>query len=126
MYTESTNTTYAIDSINNAIKSLDCSPNDSGMSDTPLNPVVVDKPSIDTIDPNDLENLTDEELLNTLQSLEQEKEVLAQQQLLQEIDKLQNELKDHEKREKDKSGKYLERNLKTPFHFKRRTCIVVC
>ena len=51
----------------------------------------------DTVDPNDLDQLTDEELYSTLQKLEQEKELLAQQQLLKEIKKLQNELKIHKK-----------------------------
>lgn len=75
------------------------------MSSTQLQPNSTgDRPS-DTIDPNELENLTDDELLKTLQSLEQEKEVLAQQQLLQEIDKLQDELRQHEKKQKETTGR---------------------
>lgn len=56
----------------------------------------------DTVDHNDLDQLTDEELYRTLQKLEQEKELLAQQQLLKEIEKLQNELKIHEKRKAER------------------------
>ena len=65
---------------------------------TPIIETVTKEEGIsDTVDPNDLDQLTDEELYNTLQKLEQEKELLAQQQLLKEIEKLQNELKIHEK-----------------------------
>lgn len=65
---------------------------------TPIIETVTKEEGIsDTVDTNDLDQLTDEELYNTLQKLEQEKELLAQQQLLKEIEKLQNELKIHEK-----------------------------
>ncbi|CAC5382719.1 unnamed protein product [Mytilus coruscus] len=67
---------------------------------TPIIDTITKEETSDTIDVSDLENFTDDELLKTLKKLEQEKELLAQQQLLKEINKLQNEIKIHEKQKK--------------------------
>ena len=74
---------------------------------TPIMNTITKEETSDTIDVSDLENFTDDELLKTLQKLEQEKELLSQQQLLKEINKLQNEIKIHEKQKKRVLSKHL-------------------
>jgi hypothetical protein len=55
--------------------------NEIAIMTTPIIETVTKEECVaDTVDPNDLDQLTDEELYSTLQKLEQEKELLAQQQ----------------------------------------------